>query len=44
VSRGATTETMLNASGQVVTDSNIQMTIGQMINRIQNVLAGGSGQ
>jgi hypothetical protein len=44
VSRGATTETMLNASGQVVTDSTIQMTMGQMVNRIQNVLAGGSGQ
>jgi hypothetical protein len=44
VSRGATTETMLNASGQVVTDSNIQMTLEQMASRIQNVLAGGSGQ
>src|SRR5208337_2575553 len=44
VSRGATTETMLNASGQLVTDSNIQMTMTQMANRIQNVLAGGSGQ
>ncbi len=44
VSRGATTETMLNASGQVVTDSNIQMTMNQMVNRIKNVLAGGSGQ
>ncbi len=44
VSRGATTETMLNASGQMVTDSNIRMTMGQIVNRIQNVLAGGSGQ
>ena len=44
VSRGATTETMLNASGQVVTDSNIHMTMTQMVNRIQDVLAGGSGQ
>jgi hypothetical protein len=44
VSRGATTETMLNTSGQVVTDSNIQMTMVQMQSRIQAVLAGGSGQ
>ena len=44
VSRGATTETMLNASGQVITDINIQMTLAQMSSRIQAALAGGSGQ
>jgi hypothetical protein len=44
VSRGATSETMLNSSGQVITDSNIRMTLAQMKSRIQNVLAGGSGQ
>ncbi len=44
VSRGATTETMLNASGQVITDINIRMTLAQMSSRIQAALAGGSGQ
>jgi hypothetical protein len=44
VSRGATSETMLNAAGQIITDSSIQMTLAQMSNRIQNVLAGGSPQ
>jgi hypothetical protein len=44
VSRSATAETMLNASGQVVTDSNMKMTLAQMSSRIQSVLAGGSGQ
>jgi hypothetical protein len=44
VSRGATSETLLNASGQIMTDSNIQMTLAQMSSRIHAVLAGGSGQ
>jgi hypothetical protein len=43
VSRGATTETMLNSTGQVVNDSNIKMTMAQMVGRIQTVL-GSSGQ
>ena len=38
------TETMLNASGQVITDINIRMTLAQMSSRIQAALAGGSGQ
>jgi len=44
VSRGATSETMLNTSGQIMTDSNIQMTLALMSSRIQAALAGGSGQ
>jgi hypothetical protein len=44
VSRGATSETMLNSAGQVITDSSIQMTLAQMSNRIQTVMAGGSPQ
>ena len=44
VSRSATSETMLNSSGQVIADSNLQMTLTNMISRIQAVLAGGSGQ
>ena len=44
VSRGASGETMLNASGQVTTDSNLQMTLTQMSSRIQAVLAGGASQ
>jgi hypothetical protein len=44
VSRGATSETMVNASGQVVTDSSIQMTLSDMVARIQTVLAGGGAQ
>jgi hypothetical protein len=42
VSRGATTETMLNSAGQIMTDSNIQMTLAQMRSLIQSALAGGS--
>jgi hypothetical protein len=44
VSRGAASETMLNSSGQIMTDSNMQMTLAQMISRIQAVLAGVPGQ
>jgi hypothetical protein len=44
VSRGAASETMLNSSGQIMTDSNMQMTLTQMISRIQAVLAGGPAQ
>lgn len=43
VSRGATTETMLNSAGQVVSDASIKMTMAQMISRIQTIL-GSSGQ
>jgi hypothetical protein len=35
---------MLNASGQTITDSSMQMTLPQMSSRIQAVLQGGSGQ
>jgi hypothetical protein len=44
VSRSATSETMLNASGQSIADSSIQMTLAQLSSRIQTVLAEGAGQ
>jgi hypothetical protein len=44
VSRGATSETMLNSLGQIITDSNIQMPLAQLVTTIQGVLVGGSGQ
>jgi hypothetical protein len=44
VSRGATSETMLNSAGQTINDSSIQMTLTQMTSLIQSVLAGGSAQ
>jgi hypothetical protein len=44
VSRAGASERMLNSSGQIITDLNIQMPLTQMVNRIQNVLAGGTGQ
>ncbi len=44
VSRGAATEPMLNSSGQLVTDTNLQMPLAQLITQIQTVLAGGSVQ
>jgi hypothetical protein len=44
VSRGATSESMLDASGQTVTDSSIQMPLAVLASKIQAVLAGGSGQ
>jgi hypothetical protein len=44
VTRAAASETMLNASGQLVADSDIQMTLGELAARIQSVLNGGSGQ
>jgi hypothetical protein len=44
VSRGATSETMLNSSGQIITDSSIQMPLAQLVTTIQGVLVGGSGQ
>jgi len=44
VSRAGASERMLNSSGQIITDLNIQMPLFQMVNRIQNVLAGGTGQ
>ncbi len=44
VSRGAANSTMLDASGNPVSDSNFQMPLAQMAGTIQNVLAGGGGQ
>jgi len=44
VSRAAVSERMLDSSGQIITDLNIQMPLTQMANRIQSVLAGGTGQ
>jgi len=41
VSRGAATATMLDSSGQPVTDSNLQMPLAQLVSKIQAVLAGG---
>jgi len=42
VIRAASTERMLDASGQPVTDSDIQMSLSALRNRIQGVLSGGS--
>ena len=42
--RAATTETMLNAAGQPVTDSDIQMPLSDLQTRIQNTLNGRGGQ
>lgn len=44
VSRGAASATMLDSSGQPVTDSNLQMPLAQLVGKIQAVLAGASGQ
>jgi hypothetical protein len=44
VSRSAATAPMLDASGQPVTDSNLQMPLAQLVGKIQSVLGGGSGQ
>jgi hypothetical protein len=44
VSRGAASATMLDSSGQAVTDSNLQMPLAQLIGKIQSVLAGGGSQ
>lgn len=44
VSRGATTEPMVNAASQATSDSGMQMSLAKMSSRIQAVLAGGSGQ
>ena len=44
VSRGATSETMLNSSGQIVTDTNIQMPLSQLASMIQAGLLGGVAQ
>ena len=41
VQRPAATETMLNAAGQPVADSNLQMNLGDLINQIYVVLRGG---
>jgi hypothetical protein len=42
VSRGAASEPMVNASGQSVTDSILQMPLAQLAISIQTVLSGGS--
>ena len=44
VSRGAATSPMLNSAGQFVADTNLQMTLAQLVSAIQSALAGGSGQ
>jgi hypothetical protein len=44
VQRAAATERMLNAFGQTVTDSDIQMLLNDLRSRIQAVLLGGSGK
>ena len=44
VSRGASSEPMVNSSGQIVTDIGLQMPLAQLISQIQTVLAGGTGQ
>ena len=44
VSRAAVSERVLDSSGQIITDLNIQMPLTQMAHRIQSVLAGGAGQ
>lgn len=44
VSRSAATAPMLNASGQPVVDSNLQMPLAQLVSKIHSVLSGGSGQ
>lgn len=44
VSRGAANATMLDASGNAVADSNLQMPLAQLVSNIQSVLAGGSAQ
>jgi hypothetical protein len=44
VSRGAAASPMLNSSGQFVTDTNLQMTLAQLVSAIQAALFGGSGQ
>jgi len=44
VQRAAATERMLNSSGQTVSDSDIQLPIGDLRTRIQSVLNGGNGQ
>jgi len=44
VVRAASTERMLNASGQPVNDSDIQMPLSDLRNRIQNVLGGRGGR
>ncbi|MGA2879753.1 MAG: hypothetical protein ABSG13_12455 [Bryobacteraceae bacterium] len=44
VSRGTTSQTMLDSSGQTVSDSSIQMPLTQLVSNIQAVLAGGSAQ
>ena len=44
VSRGASSERMVDSSGQAVTDSNIQMPLAQLQGKIQAALIGGSGQ
>jgi hypothetical protein len=41
VSRGPATATMLDSSGQPVTDTNLQMPLAQLVSKIQAVLTGG---
>lgn len=43
VSRGAANALVLDASGNQVTDTGLQMPLAQLVSEIQSVLAGGSG-
>lgn len=44
VSRGAASAPMLDSSGQVVADFNLQMPLAKLVSTIQTVLAGGNVQ
>lgn len=44
VSRGAASATVLDSSGNPVTDTSVQMPLSQLVSEIQSVLAGGNGQ
>ena len=44
VSRAAASATMLDATGNLVADSNLQMPLAQLAGTIQTTLAGGGGQ
>jgi hypothetical protein len=44
VSRGAASEKLVDSSGQTVIDTNLQMPLAQLRNKIQTVLSPGTGQ
>jgi hypothetical protein len=43
-SRGPASATVLDAAGNTVVDSTLQMPLSQLVSQIQSVLAGGTGQ